>query len=259
MLKRLFEKTKALPFSKKRDAFQQQARMWLQRLLEHQILVFVIFGLLLLIGGGFAFYQYQQSQTEIKAQSQLYKTVAKWEALLQVSSEKELQITTQPGILMEEDYEELRSGYQRVIEEHKGTKGAILAALHLSHLQITQERLKEALASMQQVESVLNTEGLIDGMAWMALAHLYEGNDQCDRAVKIWDQVMTSPRLSFFHADALLKQGLCFEEMQNTNKAIENYQKLVDDHTQSPPGQMAQRLLHLITDVSQGSEDLQNQ
>ena len=244
MLKQWLKKTKALPFSRTRDTFQKTSRLWIQHFYEHRTPLVIAFALFLIGGGGLSFYQYYQGQTEMKAQSQLYQTVAKWNALT-VSSDDPQAVATQPGILMQKDYEELAYGYQRVMDEYKGSKGAVLAALHLSHLQITQGRLKEALESMQQVEPVLNTEGLIDGMAQMVLAHLYESNQQCEKAVRIWDQVIDASHLSFFHAEALLKQGLCFEGTQQTDKAFKNYQKLVDDHTQSPSGQLAQRLLQL--------------
>ena len=245
---------KPIPFSKAEDAFQRTSKLIIQRLSQRKMLFFIIFTLPLLLGGFFATKKYYRRQNEIEIQNQLYLSTSKWEALkkstsLPTSTQNILdqaQNNQKTIILNEDDYRSLRLGYEEIIQNHKGTKGAILAALNLAHLHITQGDPKAALNSMQQVQSTLNSESFIDGMALMSLAHLYEANQKCQEGVKIWSRVIDSPWLSFFHADALLKQGLCFEEMKATDQAYQNYQKLKMDYGQSPSGQMAQRLLHLM-------------
>lgn len=253
MWKDLFKKTRGIPYSRTRDVFQQRFRALFRDLYQKRTILFIIFGLFVVVGSAIAFYQHQQSQTEVKAQNQLYRWIVKWQSLQNPPQASEnaspFQFNTsvlQPRSLKTSDYEEIRSGYQRVIREHQGTKGAILATLYLSQLEMAQSRPREALESMQKIQPILTTESLIDGMAQMTLASLYESNNQCEKAIPVWSKVINAPQLSFLHADALLKQGLCFEGMKDTSKAIENYQKLIENHTQSPSGQMAQRLLHLI-------------
>lgn len=245
---------KTIPSSKAQDVFQRTSKLIIQRLSQRKVLFFGICALFLLLGGFFAVKKYYNQQTELQVQNQLYLSTSKWEALqksvsLSTSTQNilgQVQNEQKTIILKEDDYRSLRLGYEEIIQDHKGTKGAILAALNLAHLHITQGNPKAALSSIQQVQSNLNTESFIDGMALMSLAHLYEANQQCQEAVKVWSRVIDSPQLSFFHADALLKQGLCFEGMKATDQAYQNYQKLKMDYGQSPSGQMAQRLLHLM-------------
>ena len=255
MLGWLLKKTKRIPYSRAQDAFQRQSLSIIQILLEQKALVLAICVALLLVGSFFPLRRYYKEQAEIKAQGQLYLSTAKWEALKKAALPTPTINPDEPTpplqvpknqILKEEDYKQLQIGYQAVIQNHQGTKGAILSALQLTNLHINQGDAKAALHSMQQVESTLNTENIIDAVALMSLASLYADNQQCSKAVEIWSNVIDSPELSFFHGDALLKQGLCFEQMENTDMAYQNYQKLEMDYGESSSGQMAQRLLHLM-------------
>ena len=255
MLGWLIKKTKRIPYSRAQDAFQRKSLSIIQVLLEQKALLFAICTISLLIGSFFPLKNYYKEQTEITAQSQLYRSTAKWEALKKASLPKitpnsdKLPLPTQDQKnepLKEEDYKQLQIGYETVIENHKGTKGAVLAALQLTDLHIHQGDTKAALQSMQEVESTLNTENIINVVALMSLASLYTDHQQCTKAIEIWSRIIDSPELSFFHGDALLKQGLCFEQMENINMAYQNYQKLEMDYEESPSGQMAQRLLHLM-------------
>ena len=253
--KHLLQKTG--PFSRTQDTFQRTSHSIVQRLSQQKALFFVICALLLFTGGFFAIKKYYRQQTEIQVQNKLYLFTSRWDALQKsippatstqdTSPSGQIQDYKKKITLKEDDYKSLRLGYEEIIRNHKGTKGAILAALNLAHLHITQGDLKAALSSIQQVQSTLNSKSFIDGMALMSLAHLYEASQQCQKATQVWSRVINSPQLSFFHADALLKQGLCFEGMKAMDQAYENYQKLKMDYGQSPPGQMAQRLLHLMT------------
>ena len=255
MLKWLFQKAKRIPYSKAQDAFQRKSLSIIQILLEQKALFFSLCAILLLVGSFFPIRQYYKEQSEIEAQSQLYLSTAKWEALKKASLPEPTTNPDEPSLptpepknqsLKEEDYKQLQIGYERVIQDHQGTKGAILAALQLTDLHINQGNTKEALHSIQQVESTLNTENIIDAVALMSLAGLYTDNQECAKAVEIWSKVINTPELSFFHGDALLKQGLCFEQMENRDMAYQNYQKLEMDYGESPSGQMAQRLLNLM-------------
>ena len=253
MLEWLLKKTRKIPYSRAQDAFQRKALLVIQVLMQQKRLFFAICVLLLLVGVFFPIRQYYKEQNELEAQSQLYLSTAKWEALKKLSlPEPDLDEPSLPTpeqknqVLKDEDYKQLQLSYEEVIQNHLGTKGAILAALQLAHLHLNHEDSKAALHSMQQVESTLNVENVIDAVALMSLASLYADDQKCTEAVEVWSKVIKSPKLSFFHGDALLKQGLCFEQMQETSMAYQNYQKLEMDYAESPPGQLAQRLLHLM-------------
>ncbi len=255
MLRWLLKKTKRIPYSRAQDAFQRKSLSIIQMFLEQKTLLLAIGTFLLLVGGFFPIRQYYKEQAEIKAQSQLYLSTAKWEALKKAAPPKTTLNPDEPALptqeqqdqpLKDEDYKQLQVGYERVIQNHQGTKGAVLAALQLANLHINQGDTKGALYSMRQVESTLNTENIIDAVALMSLASLYADNQQCTKAIEIWSKIIDASDFSFFHGDALLKQGLCFEQMKNTDMAYQNYQKLEMDYGDFPSGQMAQRLLHLM-------------
>ena len=255
MLGWLFKKTKRIPYSRAQDAFQRKSLSIIQMLLEQKKLFFAICILLLLVGSFFPLRQYYKEQNELEAQSQLYLSTAKWEALKKSSLPESAPDLDEPSlptldqknqVLKDEDYKKLQVGYEEVIQSHLGTRGAVLAALQLAHLHINQGDSKAALHSMQQVESTLILENVIDAVASMSLASLYADDQKCEKAVEIWSKVIKSPQLSFLHGDALLKQGLCFEQMQDMDMAYQNYQKLEMDYIESPQGQMAQRLLSLM-------------
>ena len=255
MLGWLFKKTKRIPFSRAQDAFQRKSLSIIQIILQQKILFLAIGICLLLIGAFFPIKQYYEERNELEAQNQLYLSTAKWEvlkkSLLPKTSDSDEPPTPpitelENPVLKEEDYKQLQTGYEGVIQSHLGTKGAILAALQLAHLHVNQGDSNAALHAMQQVESTLKTKGMIDAIALMSLANLYADSQECTKAVEIWSKVIESSEFSFFHSDALLKQGLCFEQMQNIDMAYQNYQKLEMDYIESPQGQMAQKLLSLM-------------
>ena len=255
MLEWLFKKTKRIPYSRAQDAFQRKSLTIIQIILQQKTLIVVICVCLLVIGAFFPIKQYYKEQTEMEAQNQLYLSTAKWDALKKSlfptpsdSNEPPIPPVTEPKnpILKEEDYKQLQTSYEEVIQSHIGTKGAILAALQLAQLHINQGDSNAALRVMQQVEPTLKTKGMIDAIALMSLANLYADNQDCTKAIEVWSKVIESSEFSFVHQDALLKQGLCFEQMQNIDMAYQNYQKLEMDYIESPQGQMAQRLLSLM-------------
>ena len=255
MLGWLFKKAKRIPYSRAQDAFQRKALSIIQVLIQQKTFLFAICAVLLLAGGFFPLKQYYKEKTELEAQSQLYLSTAKWEALKKSSLPQPPLNTDEPPlptpepknqVLKDEDYKQLQTSYEEVIREHLGTRGAVLAGLQLAHLHVNQGNSDAALHALQQVESTLNAEGMIDAVALMSLASLYVDNQECIKAIEIWSKVIQSPELSFFHGDALLKQGFCFEQIQDMGMAYQNYQKLEMDYIESPQGQMAQRLLSLM-------------
>ena len=88
MLGWLIKKTKRIPYSRAQDAFQRKSLSIIQVLLEQKALLFAICTISLLIGSFFPLKNYYKEQTEITAQSQLYRSTAKWEALKKASLPK---------------------------------------------------------------------------------------------------------------------------------------------------------------------------
>ena len=256
-------KSLGVPFSKRHDAFQKTSRLIIQFLYEQKPIFIIICLLLMLTVSFLAVSQYYQGESEKKAQNQLYLSFAQWDALQKKAllktegenkkSDSPSQIdqllqkkSSQKIILSKKDYEEISLGYQNVMNDYAGTKGAILAALYLVDLHKNQENPQAALDSLKQVKMHLKVGDLIDSIALMSLADLHVENHQCQEAIEIWSTIINVDSLSFLHADALLKQGLCFEGVQEIAKARANYEKLSMDYAQLPSGQTAKRFLHLM-------------
>lgn len=195
----------------------------------------------------YGIYSFQKSKNEELAQTAFYNA----EKILKTDQQKKSATVTKkdekPVIVDTANAEE---ALKKVIEDYPETNAAFQAALLLSGLYSEKNLNKEAIDILSLKIKNLSESTLLNGVAMLKLSYLYEKNKQYDEAIKALDKIITSPQYSEFKPEALLKQALCYESLNQKDKAKEIYEKISLEYSETVQGQQAVKYLSLLTGQS---------
>ncbi len=200
---------------------------------------------IILAGVAVTGFDYYKDKKELESQSALYIVQSKYEkkmAEFEPSEKKEDKKPEQKTIDFEKDLRPFVDNYKSVFKEHKGTKGALMAANHAATILEEHGKVDEGLSLLEKASETIDSKELIDALTRMTHARLLEKNGKCEQAIKEWDQVIKESTLAYLHPDALLKKGLCQLTIGKKQEAQETYQIIKDDFADTAAGKSADRI-----------------
>ncbi|WP_413581517.1 tetratricopeptide repeat protein [Bdellovibrio sp. HCB288] len=124
---------------------------------------------------------------------------------------------------IQKDYGTVITGFEALLNESPKTTAGQMAALNLSDIYVSHKMYDEAMASLSKVEAGLNKSDLTSGLVWMQMGNILADKGDCKGAVAKWDAVVASKSFSYAHDEAKLRQGLCYETMNDAAKAEQLY------------------------------------
>ncbi|WP_413578748.1 tetratricopeptide repeat protein [Bdellovibrio sp. HCB290] len=124
---------------------------------------------------------------------------------------------------VQKDYGTVITGFESLLNDSPKTTAGQMAALNLSDIYLSYKMHDQALASLNKVEAGLNKSDLTSGLVWMQMGNVLADKGDCKSAIAKWDVIVSSKSFSYAHDEAKLRQGLCYESLNDAAKAEQLY------------------------------------
>ena len=211
----LKEPDEFLTYSAKTIQFVQKN----QKQVSYGVIAFIV-----LILGFFAF-RYFSSVSERKAYTLFEEGIAHYAGQ-----------TTQGQSTQQTDI--AKAKFTKVIEEHGSTKAAKLSLPLLADVHYKTGSHDEAITLYRKALKDFEQEPSILPIIWNSLGYAYEGKKDFQSAVDCFQKVIAFEG-DFMKADAYFNLGRMYESLDNQEKALEAYQKVADQYSDSVHGNLA--------------------
>ena len=203
------------------------------------------------LGLGFSLVSGQSERSEKAAQEACTPIQAK---LVQL---KEQNQQTQKDVKeprTEVNVADLKKDLEGFIAQHPATVASQIAGLSLSEIYASEKNMVEALNTLKKVET--KSSVLSNTLVLKKMGQLLADSDQCKEAIDIWNKVLNNKKAEFTFSDVQIKQALCYQKLNETQKAEELLTKVKNNKTegQEQSSLEAEKVLRLIQfNKAQGS------
>jgi len=145
----------------------------------------------------------------------------------------------------DENFKDLSDRLETVILSHKGRTAAVVSAIRLVgfYLSLDQfDRAEKMLAEFpEQGQGRLLQSLLIFQRSTVAMA-----KEQYDQATMGFEQLLDQKESEFLHPETLLRLGLCYEKMDQVDRARDAYLRATTEFAESNAGRQAKTYLRLL-------------
>lgn len=221
--------------------------------------------LLLVIGFAIAFFSTRSQKNEIGLQEKManleleyskYKedfSKSQIPVLENPKNEKEIEAKKKKEVelaklkeTVTQSRQKLIADFQKFITENPKSISTSMATLYLSDLYLDNNQQKEALNLLKS--STYNNNDLTSILVQKKLGSLLADNDQCDDAIKAWDQLLSNKKAQFAHSEIKILESLCYQKSNNLKKAEELLTSVKNDKDEGATeySQRAEKILRLI-------------
>ncbi len=220
------------------DGFQETVLSGWHWVEKHAVTVggVILVGLLVLTG--FTVKNWLNSRGERKAQEAYYAAEhkfskvkegfdrAKMRALMPAAATKDEKTPDVPATGdLEKDYGAVLPELEKVAQTHAGTSAGTQAAIVLAETYMSYSKPEKAVAITEQAAKGLKVTSLLGALVRVQWGSALAAKGDCKEAVGVWGQVLGNASSKFLHADVSLRSGVCFEQLNDFQKAKEMYQK----------------------------------
>jgi predicted negative regulator of RcsB-dependent stress response len=241
------------------DLVTQELRKGFEWTTQHVQLVIGVIVLLLVVGSGWTAYNWMNDKKENELQAQYYqfeKQILKKKEAFE-KFDQQAKVLPPKGAKKDEtlnqgekssgdldkDFGSSISDMLKIVNQAPSSKAAALSALVLSDLYLQYNKPSEGLAVLQKVKTKSSTLG---ALATHLEAGLLANNNDCAKAVTVWEEILKSKDAGFIHNEVRIRQGLCFENLNQADKASANYNKVVADAKDTQAAKTAEKYLRLL-------------
>lgn len=224
---------------------------------KYRMIVFSVAVVLLLSGAGYSIYSWQLNRTEAQAQGQYFlakKTLDEASKAFEIdkeaviAAEKKNEKPPMPKVKsgnLDQDFGPAVEKLEEVVKKHPTTKAAVMAGLELSSLFQEYKQQDRTLSIMETLEKTTKPSEIVHGFVLLHKGNALQMKGDCGAAIASWEKVVAQTGLQILHAEALLRQGLCHENLGDKTKAQETYRRLSQDFADTDAGKAAKRYLRL--------------
>lgn len=124
------------------------------------------------------------------------------------------------------------AGLQDLADKYSGTGPAIWGKLEIGHLAYDDGKYAEAAKTYEEALADVSSSSPLVPLIRFNLAQAYEGSDQADKALPIYEDLSS---LKGFNVESQLAAGRILEKQGKPDKAKETYSKLLAQE-ELPPG-----------------------
>lgn len=140
---------------------------------------------------------------------------------------------------IEKDYGQVIHDLEKIAQNHPGTAAGAQAAILATETYLSYGKPDQAVAIAEMAAKNLpagsSPNPLLGSLVNVQYGSALAAKGNCDQAVKVWDQVLAAKSAKFLYADVSLREGLCYEQLNNPTKALEMYQKTLAEAGQESP------------------------
>mgnify|MGYP001046721616 CR=1 FL=1 len=152
----------------------------------------------------------------------------------------------QPTGDLRKDYGAIPNELETFARENAGTVAGAQAAILAANLYLTYRQPEKAVEIAQIPATKLSEKRLIANLAKILWGSALADKGECSEAIKVWGEVLNNSAMTSLHADAALRTGLCYETLNQPDKAKEFYQKVMSISEDSSAASTAKGLLRAL-------------
>lgn len=117
------------------------------------------------------------------------------------------------------DVKQLKTDFEKVMNENPGTVAAQMSALHYSSLLAEEKDFAGALAVLQKNET--GGKGMVNTLLLQQLGQMQANQQDCKSAIQTWQKIVDRKEASFLHGEVKIQQALCYSQINEPQKAEE--------------------------------------
>lgn len=220
----------------------------------------------ILVGIGFIISEWLGSRAERKAQEAYYAIEAKYTKIKEGFDRAKLGALAQdtkekpqlPSGDLNKDYGTISSELESFARENAKTSAGAQAAILAANLYLTYQQPEKAVEIAQIPATNLSGNRLLANLAKILWGSALADKGDCNGAIKVWGEVLNNSAMTALHGDAALRTGLCYEALNDTDKAREFYLKVTAQSEDSGAAATAKGLLRALEAKTPASSTTQN-
>lgn len=147
---------------------------------------------------------------------------------------------------LEKDYGSVLAKLEAVALEHKGTAGGAQAAILVAETYLNYNQPDKAVEFARIPAESLPAGHVLGTLAKTLLGNAMAAKNDCQGAVRVWQQVLDAKSATYLHPEVSLRSGLCYESLNQPDKAAEMYRKVIVDAADTTAGSTAKGLLRAL-------------
>ncbi len=197
------------------------AEHWIER---NPNIVFGVLGVILVIVGGYFGYRYWMGGQEEEAQKEMFQAVRYFEA-------------DSLNLAMDGDGNNL--GFKQIADDYSMTPAGNLAHFYAGAICLKQGKYQLAIFYLDQFKS---NDQLIQARAYSLIGDANMEQKKYEEAAAYYSKAADYKPNKYFTPTYLMKAALAYEKLNQNDKAIKAYQRVIDEYWDSSDFQNARKL-----------------
>ena len=197
------------------------AEHWIER---NPNIVFGVLGVILVIVGGYFGYRYWMGGQEEEAQKEMFQAVRYFEA-------------DSLNLAMDGDGNNL--GFKQIADDYSMTPAGNLAHFYAGAICLKQGKYQLAVFYLDQFKS---NDQLIQARAYSLIGDANMEQKKYEEAAAYYSKAADYKPNKYFTPTYLMKAALAYEKLNQNDKAIKAYQRVIDEYWDSSDFQNARKL-----------------
>lgn len=193
---------------------------WMEK--NPKVVIGILGVLILVVGGYFGFRYYVDSQND-QAQREIFQAVRYFEA-------------DSLNLAMKGDGNNL--GFEQIIEDYSMTDAANLASFYAGAISLKQRNFQLAVFYLEDFKS---NDLLIQAKAYSLRGDAYMELKDYENAAKYYNQAANHKPNKYFTPGYLMKEALAYEKLNQNEKAIKAYDRIITEFWDSSEYQNARK------------------
>lgn len=224
----------------------------------------------ILVAVGIVISQWLANRAERKAQEAYYAIEAKYTkirdefdrarfaALNPTANSNTAAKPKQPTGDLEKDYGTVPGELETFARENAKTSAGAQAAILAANLYMTYQQPDKAIEIAKVPATSLSEERLLTNLAKVLWGSALADKGDCNEAIKVWSSVLDNKAMTSLHADVALRTGLCYETLNDLDKAREFYRKVIAQSDDTSAATTAKGLLRALEAKTPATSNAQN-
>lgn len=144
------------------------------------------------------------------------------------------------------DYGSVLPELEKVARERSGTAAGAQAAILVGETYLEYKQADKAAEFAEMPVKALSKSNVLNPLGRVLWGNALAAKNDCAGAVKVWQDVLDDKNTAFLHGEVGLRSGICYESMNQPEKATEMYRKVTLEDAQSASATTAKGLLRAL-------------
>lgn len=183
---------------------------------KNKKIIYIAVSVILVAAAGFVFWQYQKSQQNEAAQTEMYNAVFAWEKdSLKLALEGD-----QKNVI----------GLNDISEDYSGTDAGNMAKFYSGTALLKQGNFDEAI---EKLDGFSSNDLLLQGYVYSLIGDAYMEKKEFDNAAKYYAKASNYKPNKGFTPNYLMKLALAHEQQKEYSNAVDAYERIIKEYPSS--------------------------